>query len=51
MCTSPAFATTAKKKGGATQLTVSPKKPKATDGLNVAFRAGKLRRDERKGQR
>jgi len=48
MCTSPAFATpTAKKKGGATQLTVSPKKPKATDGLNVAFRAGKLPRDER----
>jgi len=48
MCTSPALAAPpAKKKSGTTQLTVSPRKPKATDGLSIAFRAGKLRRDER----
>jgi hypothetical protein len=45
---SPAIAAPKKKQnGGGTRLTVSPKKPKATDGLNVTFRAGKIPSDER----
>ena len=42
---SPALAASPPKSG--TQLTVSPKKPQATDTIRVAFRAGRLRPDER----
>jgi hypothetical protein len=50
-CASPAFAAQKPKKrgeaSGVTRLAISPKKPIATDELEISFRAGKLRSEER----